>query len=302
MTMIRSGFADVLDPVFRKIYDMELKLWKPVHTEIFNVEKTDRKEVKDSFVTPLGALEVKTEGEAITYRDMTQGYDYTYTMITFAGGAIVTLEMYQDDQHRIMKKIPALLTRSRNYTKELEGANILNYGFTDSAAYRFGDSKPLFSASHPNPTGGSVISNLLSTASDLSATSLKQMLIDWDNQVDYNGFPINIPVKYLWHPNDLRFDVIELLKSQQLAGGALNNINSISDAGLTPLRWSYLTDADAWGLLSDKANHGLNLFDRMAPTMRNFDDPDSWNMKTSIVERYDFGVSHFWGVMGTPGA
>ncbi len=302
MVMQRAGFADVLDPIFRKVTLATFDAWKPVsiYDKVLNINSSTRQSEKDSYVAPFGAMETKVDLANITYRDFVQGYDKTYTHSTFALGGIVSMEMYEDDQFGIMKKIPASLSRSAIHNIEQNAANLFNNAF--NAAYaQCGDGKELCATDHPNPTGAAVLRNELSTAADLSVTSLKQMLIDFANQVDYNGFPLNAKPSILLIPNDLKYTALEILKSVGLANTADNNMNSISDANLQLVTWSYITRSTSFWLLAPKGQHELNFFWRKKPTLRNFDDPDSLNMKTNIHQRFSVGASSPFGIFGSPG-
>jgi len=63
----------------------------------------------------------------------------------------------------------------------------------------------------------------------------------------------------------------------------------------------YLTDTDAWFLLTDIPN-GLKHFNRVSLETSMDGDFDTGNVRYKARERYSFGVSDPLGVWGSPGA
>ena len=107
--------------------------------------------------------------------------------------------------------------------------------------------------------------------------------------------------KFLLTPNELAFDAYELLKSAGLPNTANNNANSLSAIGqLEPAVWHYLTDPDAWFLVSQK--HDVNWYERVPlQTLSYMDDPTG-NMVVYGRMRYSRGFNDWRGIFGSPGA
>src|SRR5690606_38343341 len=95
------------------------------------------------------------------------------------------------------------LGRSAKETQEIAAMNVINNGFTTELT---ADDVSLFNSAHPMPRGGT-FRNTLTVASDLSESSLKQMLTDFETQfVTDNGIILNIKPKILWvHPDNRRY-------------------------------------------------------------------------------------------------
>ena len=116
MTTSRSNFVDLLDPSFRHIITDEYNRRPDYYSQIFHVESSDRQSEKMSQVTSFGLFSEKPEGSGISYDDPKQGYDVEAVHAAYALGFRVTEEMYQDDQFRIMKRMPVMLTVSAKET------------------------------------------------------------------------------------------------------------------------------------------------------------------------------------------
>jgi hypothetical protein len=88
----------------------------------------------------------------------------------------------------------------------------------------------LNSASHPIVNG--TFSNLLTTAANLSQTSLEQMLIQIRQAVDNNGKKIRlVPRQLVVAPGNV-FQAEVLLKSVLRSGTGNNDINPVKSIGL----------------------------------------------------------------------
>ena len=182
---------------------------------------------------------------------------------------------------------------------ETLAANVLNRAF--NSAYPGGDGVQLNSASHPIVNG--TFSNLLTTAANLSQTSLEQMLIQIRQAVDNNGKKIRlVPRQLVVAPGNV-FQAEVLLKSVLRAGNANNDINPIKSIGLLDegaAVLSRLTNASAWWVQTD-APEGMKLLMRrkLEKTMEGDFETDS--MRYKATERYDVGFTDPRAMYGTPG-
>jgi hypothetical protein len=184
-------------------------------------------------------------------------------------------------------------------TKETLAANVLNRAFNSS--YAGGDGVALNSASHPIATG--TFSNLLTTAANLSQTSLEQMLIQIRQAVDNNQKKIRlVPRQLVVAPGNV-FQAEVLLKSVLRSGNANNDINPIKSIGLLDegaVVLSRLTNPSAWWVQTD-APEGMKLLMRrkLEKTMEGDFETDS--MRYKATERYDLGFTDPRAMYGTPG-
>jgi len=177
----------------------------------------------------------------------------------------------------------------------------LSNGFT--TAYSSGDGVALFSASHPLVSGGTN-SNTQSTAADLNETSLEAAVIQIGKWTDERGLMIAARPQSLVIPPDLQFVAARVMQSELRPGTADNDINAVRSMGVVPggtIVNHYLTDTDAWFLLTDIPN-GLKHFNRVALETSMDGDFDTGNVRYKARERYSFGVSDPLGIWGSPGA
>lgn len=83
---------------------------------------------------------------------------------------------------------------------------------------------------------------------------------------------------------------------------ANNEVNALQEKSLQYTINHYLTDTDAWFLLSEKSGHMLKFFWRVRPgTLRRGNDFDSTNLKHLQRMRFSVGYSHHMGTYGTSG-
>jgi hypothetical protein len=69
-----------------------------------------------------------------------------------------------------------------------------------------------------------------------------------------------------------------------------NEVNAIREWELEKMILHYLTDDDAWFILSRKEDHYMKWFWRVKPRVRNYDDPSSGNARFLTRFRSSCGV------------
>lgn len=298
MTIASGNFAELLWPGIKTIYGVAYKDYVALYQKIFEMKDSDKRFEKEQNVTGLGLASFKDEGNAIPYDDMFQGFQKEYVNATFGLGAIVTREMYEDDMYSYINKIPTFLSRSIWQTKETIAFNHLNNGFNTS--FTGADGLSLFNASHLL-VGGGTFRNQLATPADLTQTSLEQACQDLMDWVDDRSLKIRALPKCLTVPTQLNFTARKLLESSGIVGSADNDINPIpglfSDLVVSP----YLTDTDAWFIVTDVPN-GLTWFTRRANEVGRDNEFDTENLKFKVTERFSSGWTDPRGVFGTAGA
>ena len=298
MVMTRSNFVDLLDPSFRKIFDEEYKRRPEYYSKLFHIENSTRQSEKLSQVTTLGLFAEKAEGSSISYDAIKQGYDVEAVHVTYALGFRVTREALDDDQFSILKQKPKALALSAKETVEVLSWSLINNGF--NSAYTFGDGKELFATDHPSPHGITG-RNELSTAADLSATSLRQAIQDIESTTCERGLPLALRADVLMVPPALEWTAKELLKSSQDPESANNTINPLYNRGLSLFVNPYLTDDDAWFLV-DSTQHKLFFFWRKQLEMNSDYDYNTGDALYSAYMRFSRTAGDWRGIFGSPGA
>lgn len=297
---IRKQLQEGLNAVFGLEYGQYPDQWK----EFLTLETESKKAfVEDVLMTGLGAAAVKAEGAGVQYDSASEGWVSRYVFETIALAFAITEEAMEDDLYKTLgTKLSKALARSMAHTKNVKGANILNYGFNSS--YTGGDGKVLFATDHPLKSGGTQ-ANTLATQADLSETSLEDMLVLISNCVDDRGLPMPLTAKKLIVPTASQFIAARLLSgpSDMRQGTSDRDINAIKTLGLVSGGFSvnnFLTDNDAWYLTTNCAD-GLKMIQRVALKTGMDGDFDSGNMRYKARERYAAGWSDFRGAFGSQG-
>jgi len=252
-------------------------------------------------MTGLGYAQVKEEGDSIAYDTMKQGFVKRYIPVVYGLGYEITREAVEDNLYdSVARDRSQALAFSLRQTKEVVHANILNRAFT--AAYAGADGKELCATDHPNVNGGTW-QNEPTTAADLSEASLEQACIDIGDYRSDRGMRIQVNPQKLVIPPALEFEAGRILKSILQNDTANNAINVLRVTGKIPggyVAWNYLTDANAWFVLTDCLK-GLQSFQRRPMEFRRDNDFDTENAKFKATERYVPGWTDPRCIYGTPG-
>ena len=303
MAISRAQLLKELLPGLNALFGLEYAKYGEEHKEIFESETSDRSFEEETKLSGFSAAPVKDEGSAIEYDNAQESWTARYTHETVAMGFSVTEEAIEDNLYdSLSSRYTKALARAMAYTKQVKAASVLNNAFTGSGV-TYGDGQVLCSTAHPLVSGGTN-SNTPSTAADLNETSLEAAVIQIAGWTDERGLLIAAKPRKLVVPPNLMFVATRLLDTEGRVGTADNDINALRNNGSIPEGYTvnhYLTDTDAWFLMTDVPN-GLKHFVR-TPMQTSMDaDFDTGNSRYKARERYSFGVSDPLGIFGSPGA
>lgn len=298
MAIASGNFAELLWPGIAEIWANDYNDYSPLYTRVFSVKKSDKRFEKAQGVTGLSLASVKDEGSSIPYEDPFQGYQKEYVNATYGLGSSVTREMYEDDQYNYINSLPSMLARSLRQTEETIAFNHFNRAF--NPAYTGADGATMCNATH-NLVGGGTFRNQLSTAADITQTSMEQALQDVMDFVDDQSLKIRSMPKALIVSTQDNFKAQKLLETAAVVGSADNDKNPIPGVGLDLVVSPYLTDTDAWFLTTDCPN-GLTWYDRRSAEIVRDNEFDTQNLKFATTARFSSGWTDPRGVFGTPGA
>ena len=296
-TDFRSVVEPILNEVFDGVYDQRADEWKQVFKEQKGIPRNYHEE---PVLYGFGAAPELPDGMAVSYQSggvlFLQRYLYKVYGLAFS----LTKVLVEDGDHiRIGQTYAKHLAQSLIETKETLAANVLNRAFNGS--YTGGDGVSLISTSHPIVSG--TFSNQLSTAANLSQTSLEQMLIQIRNAVDNNGKRIRLTPKQIVSGPSNIFQAEVLLKSALRAGTADNDINPVKSMGLLAdgqANLSRITSSTAWWIQTD-APEGLKLLMRRGLEKSMEGDFETDSMRYKATERYTLGWTDPRGLFGTSG-
>ena len=299
--MNSTQFKDIVSPIlnvtFDGVYDMGKNQWKEVFKEIKGIERNQHLE---PVLSGFGAAPQLPDGMPVSYDSGQELYMAKYLYSVYGLAFALTLVMYEDGDHINLGKIYSEhLANAMLETKETVCANILNRAFNSS--YTGGDGVSLSNSTHPG-ANGYTYSNILSTASALSQTSLEQILIQIKQALDDNGKHINLtPEKLVVAPSNM-FQAQVLLKSALRTSTSNNDINPIQTSKLAtePAVLTRLTSNTAWWITTD-APHGLQMIMRRKLTKTMEGDFETDSMRYKATERFAPGWTQPRCVYGTAG-
>ena len=302
MASSRAQLLKELLPGLNALFGMEYARYDDEHTDIYETESSSRSFEEEVKLSGFDAAPVKDEGDAISYDAAQESFTARYNHETIAMGFAITEEAMEDNLYdSLSARYTKALARAMAHTKQVKAVVPLNNGFT--TAYSSGDGVALFSTSHPLVSGGTN-SNTQATAADLNETSLEAAVIQIGKWTDERGLMIAARPQSLVIPPDLQFVAARVMQSELRPGTADNDINAVRSMGVVPggtIVNHYLTDTDAWVLITDVPN-GLKHFNRVALETGMDGDFDTGNVRYKARERYSFRVSDPLGIWGSPGA
>ena len=301
MAISRAQLLKELLPGLNALFGMEYARYDDEHGEIYETESSDRSFEEEVKLSGFDAAPVKDEGDAISYDAAQESFTARYNHETIAMGFAITEEAMEDNLYdSLSARYTKALARAMAHTKQVKAVVPLNTGFD---TYQSGDGVSLFNTAHPL-VGGGTNSNRPSTDADLNETSIEAAVIQIGKWTDERGLMIAARPQTLVIPPDLQFVAQRVMKSELRPGTADNDVNAVRTMGVVPggtVVNHYLTDTDAWFLLTDIPN-GMKHFNRVALETSMDGDFDTGNVRYKARERYSFGVSDPLGIWGTSGA
>jgi len=299
--MRSTDFRSIVEPILNECFDGIYEQRKDEWSRVFREEQgIPRNYHEEPVLYGFGAAPQLPDGTPVSYQQggvlFLQRYVYNVYGLAFA----LTKVLVEDGDHiRIGQVYAKHLAQSLIETKETLAANVLNRAFNGS--YVGGDGVSLISTAHPIVNG--TFSNQLTTAANLSQTSLEQMLIQIRQAVDNNGKKIRlVPRQLVVAPGNI-FQAEVLLKSVLRAGTTNNDINPVKSIGLLDegaAVLSRLTNANAWWVETD-APEGMKLLMRRALEKTMEGDFETDSMRYKATERYQVGWTDPRGMYGTAG-
>ena len=299
----RTQLVKELEPGLHALFGLEYKRWEREHAEIFTEETSERAFEEETLITGFGAAPTKSEGASVEFDSAAEQWTARYVHETVALAFAITEEAVEDNLYdTLSRRYTAALARSMAYTKQVKAANVLNNAF--SSSFPGGDGKELIATDHPTVQAGTQ-SNEPSTAADLSESSLENAIISIGGFADDRNIPVAVQARKLVIPKELAFTAQRILKSELRVGTADNDVNALNSMGMFPEGYvvnHYLTDTDAFFILTDLTNTGLKMFQRRPLKTSMEPDFETGNMRFKASERYSFGFSDWRCIFGSPGA
>lgn len=299
--MNRGSLVNIFDdvqPYLREVVRDGFSEEETVYDKVFNVSNINKQFENDTQISGLGIMPVVDEEEDAGLDRLFPGYDKKYTPVKYRMGVPYTKEMFDDDQWGVVKDLGLELGRSARATMETVAANVFNRAF--SGSYLGPDSKALCVTDHPM-TAAVDGSNALATPADLSVSSLQDLWTLMKVVKNNRGLPNAQMPEILLIPPELEFIAEEIIGSSDRPDTA-DRATNVLHRKLRIISWQYLTDTDAWFLLTAPSKHKVK-FKMRKP----FGTEEYANVPKDRIElyggmRFDVGWTTWEGVAGTPGA
>lgn len=299
--IMRSAHPDNLWPGVFEHFGLSYKEVPELWRELFREETSTKHAEVVVEATGFGLAPVKGEGVAYLNDDARQGYKTTYTHLTYALGYMSTREENEDGQYEYVSKNRArALSYSMRQTLEYLHANVFNNAF--SGSYLGGDGVSMVSTSHPTRYGNQ--SNRLAVDADLAESTLEDLSKQIMGARNNRGLPITIsPRKLVVATNEI-FNAHRYINSALRSGTANNDLNALKYLDIFPdgiMRYRYLSDDDAWFILTD-ATGGLKSFNRRSIDFQRDEDFGTENARAKSTFRRSVGWDDWRGVYGSQGS
>jgi len=298
---LTENFGDLLDARVRKIFDQEYKeaIDSSMVPMIFGMETSDR---NYEIVSGIGGLgDVQDFDGQISYDNVAQLYDVTFSFPEKALGIKVERKLYDDDMFGVMDRRPWQMAISKARTREKAAAAFFNGAFTGTtwgANVTGGDGVSVCSSSHPYSPDDA-------TTQDNSGTSaLNPTSVEATRRIGFNGIK-NDRGEIL----EVNYDTIlcavnneetayELINSTGKVDTADNNVN-FHKGRYNLAVWRRLTDSNNWFMYdSTLAKKFLLWYDRVDDGIKMDSDTNTLVAKWYTYERWGVGAAAWQWLYG----
>ena len=309
MAIVRGQFDKFLRPGARKVFIDDYNELPSMYNQILNVDTSGKAFEDDLVATGLPIAVSKPEGEPIAFDRARFRGRVRYIHAGYGLGYELTRESVQDDQYKALNSQGAAnLARSMRAAEETTASNVFNNSFTSVKTY---DGVSLCSTAHTTVTS-TTFANRPANDIDISVAALKSSTERFMDLKTDRELRIAMMPQFVLTGNSNHWTVAEILGTQVVTGASSGGeiasitstqaLNVVTQMGLVPLRWSYITDPDAWWTLASKGVHRLNFFWRSTPTDVSGTDERAGIAWFGIHARWVAGATDWRGTDGSSGA
>lgn len=279
------GRGDVPEALRREL----LKLW-PVsasqvtpaeYQQVFQTVVDGRNQVILASMQAAARLKPVGSGESLPNRDPFQGGKVTITPIMLAESRSFQMQTVEEVQAAIgvdLKNATDNWAMAVENTRDLQCTDMLKGSDTGY------DGKALFATDHPalsryTSASATTYANTVATAASLTHATVRDLvtLMEDTNAVTEAGDKMNCKVTHLTVTKvSTLLELTPILGSSQRSGTANNDMNALSQLGITPLLWRNLDGSTEYlyGFSNMPGQGGLIYINKQAAvieTQRNFD-------------------------------
>lgn len=206
-------FSNLMQPGVREAffnsYDDTVKKEAMV-PRLFRMLGSSRLDEKTLSVSAMGDFDNFDATGQITYDDISEGYQKTFTHTAWTKGIRIQRKAKQNDLYGIFDDLPSQRGISAARTREKHGASVFNSAFSGTSGP---DSVSLCNASHPSTVSGIQVQSNTGTDT-LSKTTVSSTRISMKKLYGLNGERIGVKGDTLIVPMDKEEDAWVIIKTK----------------------------------------------------------------------------------------
>jgi phage major head subunit gpT-like protein len=300
--MNRATFSKAVVPGLFAFMNSALARRPKYYDKITKIKTSKKAYEESAYFAGVGLFPEKPEGEQISYDSFIQGPTKRWVPKTYGLGLRLTEELIEDSLYpevpSEMGDMSKELGNSAAETMELIVHDVFNNG-TVTTNHTAGDGLAVFSTVH-KLLNGSTWSNRSSADGALSAATLRQGFLDFENTLSDRGIQQVQRPKILLVPPALEYTAMELVKSTYTPEDNNNSINALQSRNLEIVMDPYLTSSTAWFLLGE--DNPIITFMRRAPKFAQDGDFETGDAKFKGTFRMSVEVNKPIGIYMNVGA
>ena len=290
-------------PALEEISYAEWEKHPDLIEKMFNTDTMDQEIKQQLTMGEIPPAQQVAEGADVPYVELLQGYNKTYTALTYKLGIQCSEELYEDDRQDLVNKFHRGLARGHYQTRQIIGAGVYNDSFTSAVGP---DGKELVATDHPLVNGGTG-SNELEVPTAFGVAGLEAIIQLFSEMVDEQGLPVLNTPRLVIIPPKLQFTAKRIIDSPGKADEANLAINAFNMYDLTFMWNPYLSAAQggsdtAYWVIGDTADLDIMWYDRVSFSLEVGKDFDSGGTKTKTRQRFVTGWHDWRNIGGTAGA
>lgn len=292
--MITTGnWADALEPIAHKNFDVAFKEVPAERDMLFTVKKSDKLTETYLELGDVGAMDEFTG--SVPYDDIAQGFKQTITAKEYAKGMKIQRKLVRTDQLNIVEALPKKLGLAAR--RRIKSDVFFGYNNAFNTSITTLDTLQLCSSAHTSNNGGSNQANRGTSA--FSAVALESA------RLSMMGFMTNTDQKFdvrpdlLLVPSDLEEAAYEAINSKGKVDTANNNVN-FNQGKYKLLASEWLDDANNWFLIDSELMKQMAIWNNVDDVdFRQAEDFDGLTAKYLAYMFYGYGFMDWRFVFGS---
>jgi hypothetical protein len=320
--MTTTSQAALTAPGIEMWMEEEAKLYKPMFTQLFNLESASRLYEDDSSWAGIDYPEEVNEAAAKPEQQLTLGYTWRYSQRVYKRKVALSTLMDKTDLYGIVKNRSKDLSKKAAQGRDVNAFSVLRNAFSSSVVY--GDGKSLVSVAHPIKATGGVQKNTFADGVQrpLTYENVKIARDQMTRWFSNSGMPLdvglngNLTLVTTPYNSEAAFQVLYADGKPGTADNDRNYIKGLNiDLMIVPFlghNFAYKqgdtssTDADTWDkrwFLMDRyyAKQCLKFKALQDFEIKAWRDDDTDVYYGGVSDIYAYGISNYLGVFGSLG-